>query len=117
MTDNGLGYIRDAYKKYRDGQQLTSIINIRQKQVYQDEILMSSSGHHSIRDLYIGDVGVRSGGKWYWELELKSEPRYLAIGWVNRKYRLSSRSIHLGNDVGGNSWALAGPRNQYLHRG
>jgi len=110
-------YVVDSFKNYRDGQELVSIISTNQRRLLTESTIASTvQPHSSNRELYVADVCIRQGGKWYWEITLKAQPQYIGIGWVTREYRVNSPYVNFGGDYEGQSWALCGPHTQYYHR-
>jgi len=110
-------FVVESYKNFRDGQRLGSMINLSQRRLAPDFTLsMSSESMNSGRDMFIGDISVSRGGRWYWDIKLKSLPQQLSLGWCTRDFRTNNYQ-QLGHDMQGNSWCLLGPNQNYCHRG
>jgi len=106
-----------AFNNFRDGQESVSLININERRITAETDLVSSAQAQSnVRDIWIGDVALRGGGKWYFEVTLKSVPQYIAIGFVTRQYRTGNYYSNFGCDTQGNSWGVSGPHTVYYHR-
>jgi hypothetical protein len=110
-------YQLEYYNKFRDGRTTISWINcLARKLTTNMDLSASDNGQYGANELMVGDVCVRGGGKWYWEVKLNSQPDSVFIGWLTRDFRTQQGYAGFGQDGQGHSWVLCGPRTQYYHR-
>lgn len=110
-----------AYRTFRDGQQLGSLINLTKRQLAEDFTLTPSGDARNFGgngDVYVGDVCLRGGGRWYYEVKILSPTTdYLSLGWCIRTLQPSQCYSGIGSDASGASWGVNVAHSQGYYRG
>ena len=109
---------KEWFTKFRDGPSSVTVISLMYEEIQKTRTLQTKRDQHNryMIDDFVGDVCVRNGGKWYFEVKFMGSCGYTCVGWIKRKYRKTSNS-GISNDYNGQSWCVYGPNTYYYHRG
>jgi HECT-domain (ubiquitin-transferase)/Concanavalin A-like lectin/glucanases superfamily/SPRY domain len=110
-------YMARAFSKYRDASTAVRMIDVRKGKLRPFSARLNNGTNSHMKEFFFGNTCVQGGGKWYFEVTLKSVPQSISIGLVRRKFTPGYRSTELGYDRQGRSWSMSGPNTSFYHRG